>query len=164
LAPITPIVVAEMSHHHPSLQLVPTDTPSTDIWADEILAGKFEILQRVKSAVNKSVRDCGDLESNDLKQLELVLDLSNTDEEVQKCFNIFRKKSEINEFFQTPAVHLLSSDDLSDFKNLKVIDSSNFRFGVFKTGRQVCPRCRLSLSSKIGDLCERCDYVVNQIS
>ena len=161
LSPITPILVAEMSQHHPTLQLIPTDAPPTDVWTDDILAGKFEILQRVKSSVNKSLRDSGG--ASDLKQIELVFDLAKLDREVAESFGVFRKNSEINEFFQSPAVHVLTNGSSSDFKDLKLVENSDLQFGLFKTDRQLCARCRLFLSHSNNALCPRCaSVVVNQ--
>ena len=143
-----------MAHHHPSLQLVPTEMPSTDAWIDEVLAGKFENLLKLKNTVNKSVRDSDELGSNELKQFELVF---NSDKEF---FGIFRKDSEIAELFQVPCVHLLSKDS-KKFENLQMSESSNIKFGFVKTSRHICPRCRLFLAEKTNELCLRCFNILN---
>jgi hypothetical protein len=161
LSPILPILVAEMSEHHSSLDLIPIDTWSTDNWADDILAAKFESLQRTKTIVNKIVRDSADFGSKDLKQIELVFDLSKCEKEVRESFEVFRNDSEIGEFFQSTAVHVLSTDsEKSKFDNLKEFESPTVSFGVFQTIRHPCPRCRLFLSNVENELCVRCHSIV----
>jgi hypothetical protein len=42
-----------MSRHHPSLELLPTDSLPTDTWADDALAANVDTLLNVKSVVAK---------------------------------------------------------------------------------------------------------------
>ena len=151
-----PVMVAEMSEHHSSLDPIPIDSWPTDVWTDDILAEKFETLQRLKTMVNKAIRDSADFGSKDLKQIELVFDLSKCEKEIRESFEVFTNNSEIEEFFQSAAVHVHDTEK-SKFDNLKEFDS----FGAFQTSRHSCPRCRLFLSNVENELCVRCHSVAS---
>ena len=167
MSPITPLLIAEMSDHLPSLQMIPINNYSSDIWIDKDLARKLDLQIQVKSAVAKALRESDLFASNDFKQFELLFDpLSQLDNDIQESFNVFRNPSEIEEFFQCPRVHFqVAEKSASNFQMFETIlnaesTSSLFKFGAKTTSLSSCPRCRLLRSKVENELCSRCSCVI----
>ena len=163
MSPITPLLVAEMSNHVTSLDIIPTENSITgsNLWRDVSLAGKFEKLQTVKTAVNKALRESEEFGSKDSKQLDLIFDLSAQTLEHNETFDMFRTSSELEEYFQMSTVQILTQkSELSNLDNCRMFETPTLNFGVRQTDRHSCPRCRLNSSTVEHELCLRCKKVV----
>ena len=162
MSPITPLMIAEMSDHLPSLQTIPIDSYSSDIWIDENLARKFDFVIQVKYAVAKALRESDSFASNDSKQIELLFDPSHDD--IQESFSFFRSTTELEEFFQFSAVHFRvpekSDSNFELFETKLNAESVSIGFGAKATSHHSCPRCRLFTSKVENELCSRCSTVV----
>lgn len=164
MSPIAPFLVAEMSYHLTSLEVIPADNSMTgsQLWRDVNLAGKFEKLQNVKTAVNKALRSLEEFNSKDSKQLELIFDVSAQNFEHDGIFDMFKNTSELEEYFQMCSVRILTQkSDLSNFDNWQMLETPTLNFGVRQTDRHSCSRCRLFSSTVENELCARCHQVIH---
>jgi hypothetical protein len=153
-----------MSNHVTSLEVIPTDNTisASHLWRDVILAGKFENLQNIKSAVNKALRESEEIGSKDSKQFELIFDLSAQNFEHIQSFDIFRTTSELEEYFQMCSVQIFTQkSDLPNRDSWRMFETPTVNFGVRQTDRYSCPRCRLFSATVENELCGRCHQVVN---